>query len=465
LVCAAANAEDEKTKITATIDIDANVLEYKASTFSDSDIRQYSNNTAVVTYPFGNFNYKDDTSVNFSYTGDLYGATLSLNDLSESNGDGIGGIKAWIMPFGPHVKITAGTDIGAGYADSLDADPGMRVYTGVIPSEWDASKDPDNITQDQGLLLDFMFKPLTVSFAGQYHAGTVLPLEVSNSDHAKWVNVEQRQYGMGGRVGYEIGDFGKVNASYILQYSNIGANNYRLNREQEAVASVADAEVSTHMFGVYASLTPFANFGVTVGYDGVFTKYLEEFYRGTATLKTLQPEVFKSAVNLNLRYKGIPKLTLRTDHNISFWTDRDYRIFNVPGWENAGLNSDTLGASYAEVNHFLLWNGVGVVYQFTEKLRGEIYVRNLYREDMAKQTNGAEYKMTKDKFVMEPKAVFTMNSNVEMYAGITVEYTTDTASKDVNSQISTTFTTGTAAKATTDTEFVIKIPVGMTIKL
>jgi hypothetical protein len=456
---------DDAGGFTATVDIDANALEIKSTSNSDETERQYAHGSTSVTYPFGGFNYKDDTAVSFSYDGGFYGGSLSLNDLAEDNGDGIGGINVWVKLFNSLIKISAGTDIGAGYADSLGADPGMRIYNGTTPSTWDANRDPDNITQDQGLLLEFNAAPVTVAVAGQYHASQARSLEIPNSGHTRWVDVDQREYGYGMRVGSKIGPWGKVNISYVNQYTNIGANNYRLNRDNEVVPAVADAETGTHMFGAYASLTPLRELGVSIGYDGIYTKYLDEFYSAGAMVKALLPEVFQNAINLNIRYTGIPKLTLRTDHNLSFWTDRDYRIFNVPGWENSGLNSETLGASYAEVNHLLLWNGLGASYQFTGIFKVELYLRNLFRQDSAVQKNGAEYVQVRDKVFVETKAVFNLNQNVELYAGVTFENLVTTATKDINAQIAAKFADGVEAKATVDTEMVIKIPVGMTIKL
>ncbi|MDR3131450.1 MAG: hypothetical protein LBU18_07875 [Treponema sp.] len=456
---------DDARGFTATADVDANALEIKSSNYSNFDERQYAHGTTSIMYPFGGFNYKDDTNVSFSYDGGFYGGKLSLNDLAEDNGDGVGGVKAWVMPFGPVLKISAGTDIGSGYADSLGADPGMRIYNGGIPSAWDANKNPDNITQDKGLLLEFNIAPVMIAMAGQYHASQVLSLEIPNSGHSGWIDVDQRSYGYGMRIGSEIGSIGKVNVSYINQYTNIGANNYRVNRNNEAVPAVADAKTGLHMFGAYASLKPLENFSFSIGYNGIYTKYLDEFYSGAVMVKTLLPQIFQNAVNLNIRYTGIQKTMLRTDHNISFWHDSDYRIFNVPGWENNGLNSESLGSDYADVNHLLLWNGFGGAYEFSNKVKFDFYMRNLLRRDTAFQKSGSEYVRITDKVVIDAKTFFNLHKSVELYAGITFENMITISSKDINAQIANKFTTGTEPKSTTDTETVIKIPVGIKIRL
>jgi hypothetical protein len=458
---------DDDRGFTATIDIDANALQITKNTYSDENDRPHSHSTSKTQQlPFGGFDFLTDSAVDFSFSTDFWGGKVSLDDK-----DGLGGFKVWAA-FGPFVKLTVGDDIGSSYADSLDADPGMRVYTGTVPlandtgTDWDANKDPDNITQDKGILLELFFKPVTLAFAGQYYDGDVLSLEILNSEHTEWVDVEQKKYGYGVRVGSEIWEWGKVNASYILQYNNIGSNNYRLDRERKAQPAVADAERTTHLFGIYASLTPpLAGLGVSLGYGGVYTKYVDEFYRGTGMVETLVPSVFQSGYNLNARYKGIDRLTLRTDHNVSLWTDRDYTAFGIPGRGNYGLLSDVESAAFADVSHFFLWNGLGAEYKINDSFKVSLYARNLYREDSAEQENADVWEVTKDKFALETKFTYMRGDKFEVYAGVTFETTASTATKTVNQQISNKFATWAEVKDTSDVETLIKIPVGITVKL
>jgi hypothetical protein len=457
---------EEGKKFTAKVDIDANLLLYRDKTYSGAADRQRANSVGVMeNLPFGGFNWVDDTAVSFSFDGLYYGGNLSLDDK-----DGVGGIKIWVKPWS-FLKITAGNDIGAGYADSVDADPGMRVYTGAASStsSWDESKNPDNITQDKGALLESFIGPFTLAFAGQYYDGAVLSLEVNPNinEHSKWVNVQQKKYGYGARVGSAIGAWGKINVSYVNQYSNIAGNNYRLNSDMEAVPNIADAEKTIHMFGLYASLTPpVEGLAVSLGYAGVFTQYVDEFYRGLTPVKTLVPSVYQQGLNLNARYKRIDKLTLRTDHNYSFWTDRDYSTFGIPGRGNYGLDSTVEGAALVNVNHWLLWNGFGAAYQFTPVFKLNFYVRNLYRSDTAAQESGTTWKVSRDKASAELTATFKpFGDSVELYAGFTVEHTAQFSSKEVNAQITDKFVSWVSPFETTDTELVYKIPIGMVIKL
>jgi hypothetical protein len=466
---------EEGKKFTVTVDIDANAFLMRKTEYSDASIRQYARNISTMeNLPFGGFNMIEDTAVTFSFDSPYYGGTLSLDGEDTK----IGGIKVWGR-IGPYFKITAGNDIGANYADSLDADPGMRIYTGAITpassdwdeSIWNESKDPDNITQDKGVLIESFIGPFTIALAGQYYDGSTLSIDVNpnGSQHSVWDYVEQKRYGYGGRLGWDFDDWGKVNVSYVNQYNNIGGNNYLYNTaRQKPVPVFAFSETNIHMFGAYASLKipPVPGLALSLGYNGVYTKYLDEFYRnGTVRVETLVPSVYKQGFNLNARYTGLSRLTLRTDNNYSFWTDRDYTAYGITGKGNYGLDSSIEGADMANVDHWFLWNGLGAAYEFTPVFKLSLYARNLYRQTAA--TNGSTvWKVSWDKLVGELTASFKpYGDSLEFCVGLTLERTGIFSSKEVNAQITRKFITGAAAVDTSDVELVFKIPVGMIVKL
>jgi hypothetical protein len=447
---------DDAVGFNMDIDIDVNALSVKMSRFSDEDQRPGKHGTNLAIFAPTGWDYlTDDAKIKFGYEGNVYGGFLRLDKA------GLSGVKTWIK-FGQYLRLTAGNDIESVYAEALDADPGLRVYYGILPSEWDAHINPDNITQDQGLLLESFFGPVTAALAGNYHIANVISRAIPNTNRTQWEDTNDREFQYGARVGSELGDLGKVNVSYMLRYKKI-ANNYNFNRDQDMVAIAADAEVFSHLFGVYGSLKPSGALEVTLGYGGIITKYLDEFYRTTGTVKTLVPLILQNGINLNARYKGIPGLTIRTDHNFSFWKDRDYRTFGVTGWDNIGLSSQTTSTTSAEIQHWLLWNGLGVIYDLTDQVTGSIYLRNLYRNDNVRGTGGIEYKLTKDMVVLEPKVTWKLGGHAEIFAGITWEMTITTASTDLNRQGLNTFVSGIDAKKTADTEHLIKIPMGITM--
>ncbi|MDR2521217.1 MAG: hypothetical protein LBC72_01505, partial [Spirochaetaceae bacterium] len=167
---------NEERGFTAQVDIDVNLFQFTQERFSDAKQRNTNNKRIdkdyITNYPFGGFNILDDTNVTFGYNGDWYGGKLTVNS------GGLGGIKAWAGFFENKLKISAGNDIGYGYADSQGADAGLRVYDdnvrigkddGYTNAGWetvDSNKNPDNISQDKGILLEFDLAPLKIALAG-----------------------------------------------------------------------------------------------------------------------------------------------------------------------------------------------------------------------------------------------------------------------------------------------------------
>lgn len=218
----------------------------------------------------------------------------------------------------------------------------------------------------------------------------------------------------------------------------------------------------THLFGVYGSYYPFGNdrLGFTLGYAGTFTKNLDEF---SVDSKTAMPAVFKSGVNLTARYQT-DKFTVKTDHNFSFWQDKNYKIFylykpDAQRMKDYGLLDKNNDASdVSDVSHTFLWNGLGASYKFTKTLEGSVYTRNLLRIDET-----PEYKMAIDYFSVEVKSTFRLGANVEAYTALVYRYTGRTVSESLPA-ILNEFGPN-APKETTDSVHMFQIPIGFTVKL
>jgi hypothetical protein len=461
---------DERKGFTAQVDIDTNLFQMTQTEYSSAKERfQRTDSFLIDNYPLGGFNVLDDTNVSFGYNGDWYGGNLSLNK------DGLGGVKAWLGFFNNKLKITGGNDIGYGYADSQGADAGLRVYDDGVRTTSnsddneetiDGSKNPDNITQDKGLLIELDLDPLKIAVAG---SGNITDFATNIGSFERDTNSGDPKYGYsfqyGTNIGYKIGELAKVNGSYILQ-ANKDLTKYDYRATADGIApTVADAEIWTHLFGVYASVYPWSNdsLGITIGYAGVLTKYLDEFYEYVGKSETAIPQILKNGVNLTARYKT-DKLTVKTDHNVSFWTDKNYRIYNLykpdeSHMQDYGLLADSNdNSTYSEVSHFFLWNGIGASYKFTPIIEGSIYARNLLREDKS-----PEHTMVNSYSSLEVKSIFHFSPNVEAYVGITWQYTARTTSESLTKS-SGEFGTNTP-KETTDSRNMIQIPVGFTVKL
>ncbi|MDR1232394.1 MAG: hypothetical protein LBK61_13455 [Spirochaetaceae bacterium] len=467
---------DEETEVdsqrgfNAQVDIDMNLFQATATAYSDADKRfrqgeplHRTNSFLIDNYPLGGFNILDGTSVSFGYNGDWYGGNLSVGS------GGLGGIKAWVSFFDGKLKISGGNDIGYGYADSQGADAGLRVYddhdlrtTGDDAKySVDSNKNPDNITQDKGILFELDFDPLKIAFAGGGNPDDVSKntgslISATNDDP---IYGQSFQYGI--NIGGKLGELFKVNGAYILQSSK-KETSYEYNLTTgKIIAKAADAEVWNHLFGLYGSYYPLGGdrLGVTLGYAGILVKYLDKF---DVDSKTTMPEVMKHGVNLTARYKT-DKLTVKTDHNYSFWKDKNYDIYNLYKTETSkmkdyGLMPDNDKSDMSEVVHSFLWNGAGASYLFSETVEGSIYARNLLRID-----ESPEYKMTTMYLALELKSTFRLSPQVEAYAGLTWRYTGRTASKDL-ARDSGEFGKVPATE-TSDSVNMVQIPVGITVKL
>jgi hypothetical protein len=493
---AAANlsAQSEKT-YSAQIGIEMNAVEYHGYTFTDHDgqrKRTSEHDKATWAFPFNGYDFLSGTNVSFSYDGGFFGGSFGLKNIELVDGrlaDGTitQGMKAWVL-LGRHFKVSAGTSVGSTYADAIDG-YGLGVYDGDRPDWWDGLKNPDNIVEnpghtteknkgilDKGVVLEGLFGPVTVALAGQYFNPSILTLDIGGNS-GKVVYKNQYDYGYGARIGSLIGDWGKLNVSYVHQYQDIAGNNYRLNRDGEAVpTSPLDTQERTHLFGGYASLTPpfTPGFAVTLGYNGIITQYIKEFWPTDQTkVETKYPLVFKTGLNLNLRYKR-ETFEIHTDHNYSFWSDYDYTIYNVKTLRDYNIMSRVPTSAgdhyddYGMVNHSILVNRIGGSWKLSDAFRIDANLRHLLRQDIATAKDGTEYALLKDKIVFEPRLHFLMASDrVDLWAGIDFEYTITGRSKDLNYiDRENMYVSGAYDKIdkTTDTENLIQIPVGLTVR-
>jgi hypothetical protein len=325
------------------------------------------------------------------------------------------------------------------------------------------------------VLLEGFLGPVTLALAGHYYkpflfAKSLNPNDPPESQNTRYASMEQRVYSYGGRIGSMIGDWGKINISYIQDFSNETGHNFTENRDGKLVPTTGEAEFTTHLFGLYASLVPFKDFGFTLGYSGIVTQYVKEIYALQQMVNTTMPTVFQQGINLNLRYTGFNRLTLRTDHNVSFWADKNFSIFGFPGLKNAGVAPESsLTIGYPMVDHLLIWNGLGVGYQITDKWQIDLYVRNLHRRDMAiDDAKNIEYRFTRNMVHGDLKGTWKADDKLELYVGLVLENTVTVLSEDAHKELAGTrdgFGALANVRETRDTVSLVKIPVGMILKI
>ena len=401
-------------------------------------------------------NFFEDANITVAYEAERFGGRIAVD------GGGLGGFMAWVQ-FNPLFRLSAG-DIDAEFADALGADPGMRVYTGSTRDAWNSWVNPDNIQGEQGLMLEFFFGPL--SLAGVATTNEITDMIYSRPQTWDGEVIMSRLWEYSGRLGVDLGDWGSANVSYRINFERT-AGRFHVATDPytgEAVLrpSLANAEVYRHNIGVFASLTPAQDWAVTLGWAADVTRYLDEFALvGSHVLhRTTWPVIFKQGLNFNARFTGIPGFTVRTDHNFSFWNDKDYTIFRLSGTQ---LDRNVLpymtGGAYAEIERRVLWNGLGVFYHLNENWNVGIYGRNLRRTDRA-----GDIWMILNETTIEPRLTWRLNENIEFFAALNYTLLIERVSAAANSQRTPLPFTGDA-RDTRDVNHRFSVPLGFTMRL
>ncbi|MDR2247111.1 MAG: hypothetical protein LBE17_10680 [Treponema sp.] len=431
-------------------------------------------NTQAASFPFSNMDWlSDDSTISMGYQSSWFGGKYTFK---KSNIVNFGAVQGWVK-FGAedsYLKIIAGNDNDFTYADPLGADPGLRIYTGgTTVKDWQVHENPDNITLGNGIGLAGFFKGWSFDLAASDYAATPQKTQTPKPNTVnEYGDTEDLSYQAGGRIGYAAGDLARVNASYIIEYDQ-AASKYGWDSEGVIVPAAADAERWIHRGGVFGTVTPINGLGVTLGYSAHVTQYLDEHYSAIGSLETTFPLIWKHAVNLNARYNGLlgGKLRVRTDNSMTIYTDKNYSVFDVTNaaWTlNYNYRAD--GKNYAEVQHFFLWNGMGVEYDIAKikdrKVMLAFYGRNLLRIDEAVSSIiEQQYTFSRDELKLDLQVKYYFSDHVSVFAGLRFQDLITTRSKDLTGQSKEYFVDSMKmpgdAYETTDHQMAFAIPVGI----
>ena len=454
-------------RLSAVTNIRLSMFQYVSQSYSSRDLRTNWANTGFDYRIFNigpvDRNFFEDANITVSYETDRFGGRIAVD------GGGLGGFMAWVQ-FTPFFRLSAG-DIDAKFADSLGADPGLRVYTGNTIGTWQQYVNPDNIIGEQGLMLDFFFGPLSIGAVAT--TNEITGLRYSRPQAWDGEVIMGRLWEYSGRIGFDLdslgfGELGTVNVSYNIRYESV-AGRFHVPTGMDTVHPIqADAEVVRHRIGAFASLTPTSNFAVTLGWASEITRYLDEFVPVSDTVDTAWPRIFKQGLNLNARFTGIPRFTLRTDHNFSFWNDKDYTIFRLG---DRSLYMNTMAAhiveGFADVEHRILWNGFGAFFQVTDHWNVGIYARNLRRTNTARDRDDSDRDiwLVLNEFSVEPRLTWRLNENIEFFAALNYTFLTEEMSAEANrNRTPLPFPSG-YERATRDVRQVFSVPLGFTMRL
>jgi len=450
---------------------------------------------SLMTLPLSTQNWYSGTGVSFSYNGDFFGANVSFD--FTTGGDpywdrdkrewrdrypiSAGDMNAWVKPFGDLLKLSLGRGIGSGFISSQGGED-LRVYTGGTRFDnanrdgWDSNRSSDNISQGEGILLEGFFGPLALALAGRYSSSNLFTISLNPNDpiatqDTKYVYTDQYTFSYGARIGYEINQMVRLSASYIVEFDNGTGDNFRADdRDDNIIKPVSgDAYFTRNLFGLNTSFNVINDLGISIGYNGVFTQYPKQLLSAGNMVDLAKPTVLQQGFSFNLRYSGLENWVLRTDHNFSFYGDKDYSIYRIPQLGNIGLSvASDLTRSHPTINHLYLWNGLGFNYRFSDTFRLDFYVRNLHRRSTANDPeNNIEFLFTKNLSVCEIKGIWQPRGNYEFFIGITAENTVTFVSQEVGRRSTGQqdgFTVAANAKDIRDTLFYFKVPFGMTVR-
>ncbi|MDR3284431.1 MAG: hypothetical protein LBS97_04550 [Treponema sp.] len=465
-----------KPGFTFNLALYADAFRLDKTTYGHSPQRKTATNqdTQAISLPFSNLDWVgDDSNISMGYQSAWYGGKYTFK---KSNITNFGAVQGWVK-FGledAYLKIIAGNDNDFTYADSLGADPGLRIYTGgTTVKDWQVHENPDNITLGNGIGLSGFYKGITLDLAASEYTATPQKTQTPRAGTVnEYGDTEDLSYQFGGRAGYKAGDFAKVNVSYIVEYDQ-AASKYGWDTGGSIAATSADAERWIHRGGVFGTVTPIKDLGVTLGYSANVTKYLDEYYSAAGNLETTFPLIWKHGVNINARYNGLldGKLRVRTDNNLSIYKDKNYSVFDAAGaaWTlNYNYRSD--GKNYAEVQHIFLWNGLGAEWDMAKingrKLMLAFYGRNLLRIDEAtSRIIEQQYTFTRDELKLDLQVKYYFSGGTSAFAGLRFQDLITKRSKDLTGQSKEYFVDSMKmpgeAYETTDHQVAFSIPVGI----
>jgi len=417
-------------RLSAMTNIRLSMFTFESQRYSDRELRQNWRTSGFDFFVFNigpvDRNFFEDAHITVAYETERFGGSISVND------GGLGGFMAWIQ-FAPWIRLSAG-DIDAEFADPLGADPGMRVYTGITRDTWNSWINPDNIQGEQGLMLDFF---LNTRHGGQFTiSGVATTNEITDMIYSRpqrWDGevLMSRFWEYSGRIGYRFDRWGSASVSYNVSFRSEASRFTHAADTGYLRPNQPDAEVYIHNIGAFVSLTPpMRDFGVTLGWAAHIKRYLDQFsIPGPDNVQqTNWPRIFKQGINLNARYTGIPRFTIRTDHNFTFWNDKDYTIFRLSGTQlDRNVLSRTVGGAYAVIERRIFWNGLGIFFDIAEHWNVGIYGRNLRRSDTA----GAIW-MVLNETTIEPRLTWRLNENIEFFAALNYTVLIERVSAEAN---------------------------------
>ena len=458
------------------------VLNMTFRSFEHSEFRPaFAQNHSEIQYLISNWNFDKDARASISYDADNYGGSFAFQPQIVSGSWSFGArMKGWAQF--SFLRLTIGNDIETNYADWQGSEEALLFFNG---NKW---TNPDNITDSSGILAEVFFNQFTLAMsAGDFMSKWIPTSRIQNGE--KWDNEYRDTYNIdfryGARIGYGLGEAGKLNLSYKLTHKSVADSFGLLGGDSSRLEpQTADAKVTDHLFGLFGSFY-FGDFGFTAAYQGSMTSYISEYPIMVAneikTFETAIPLLFVNGLNFNALWKINERLAFHTDNAFSFWQDKNYNVF-LTRQNNMDLNllHKNEAALYAVVNNIAIRNSIGLKYDLTESLEGNVYVRNTVQYNNAsgrvayKEGMSNEYSFIRNNTILRFGMKYKFSPTASVFAQLELGNNLTSRSKDLNSQTQNFFMTRVGditnvreqnPLSTRDNEFVVRIPIGFTLQM
>jgi hypothetical protein len=273
-----------------------------------------------------------------------------------------------------------------GYGD-YDRNKGYAVFAGseaqdlFIPAgstgrlsglTGDVAFEPVTVTLSVGGLYEELSKPFVSPWLKEYK--TTEPIYDRQNDLLYTTNATA-----GIRVeGAEIADMLTVSAVYKYEAATLTKNMDGTDGTKEL-----DEKVNNHAFGVYANIKPAEDWGISIGYSGLYQtwengakvksvvppSYMEEHYLSSYEEAILP---FYNGIDLRAYYSGLEGLRITFNNNVSFANAKgpDDRLTQFAwGWAfQSALNEDNSKARDRTESYLGWYAALGAKYALTDEL-------------------------------------------------------------------------------------------------
>jgi hypothetical protein len=182
-------------------------------------------------------------------------------------------------------------------------------------------------------------------------------------------------------------------------------------------------QATAHTFGVYANLFVINNFGIGIGYSGLFRTYEDDkTAMGTTTVTRSGP--FFQGVDLRFQFTGVPNLTITLNNafTVAFaegTSDTNKRVVGLAG-DELKIGGKEEQAWYA------LYNALGINYKLTPALTANFGVSNkigmFNHDDKAPAAEDLSFKFRTNQLGATINAQYKFNSFVMVQGGLQFYY-------------------------------------------